>query len=77
MDSVIYSAVMAGIFHGLPSLRVSLTAFDTAVVDLSDSINDPTELLMSVQLGGGTDIGGRFPIVNRWSVAPLARSSCL
>jgi len=58
MDSVIYSAVMAGIFHGLPSLRVSLTAFDTAVVDLSDNIDDPTELLMSVQLGGGTDIGG-------------------
>lgn len=58
MDSVIYSAVMAGIFHGLPSLRVSLTAFDTAVVDLSDCIDDPTELLMSVQLGGGTDIGG-------------------
>ena len=58
MDSVIHSAVMAGIFHGLPSLRVSLTAFDTAVVDLSESISDPTELLMSVQLGGGTDIGG-------------------
>ena len=36
MDSVIHSAVMAGIFHGLPSLRVSLTAFDTAVVDLSE-----------------------------------------
>ena len=58
MDSVIYSAVMAGIFHGLPSLRVSLTAFDTAVVDLSECVDDPTELLMSVQLGGGTDIGG-------------------
>jgi Mg-chelatase subunit ChlD len=58
MDSVIYSAVMAGIFKGLPSLRVSLIAFDTAVVDLSDQVEDPTELLMSVQLGGGTDIGG-------------------
>jgi Mg-chelatase subunit ChlD len=58
LDSVIYSAVMAGIFHGLPSVRVSLAAFDTAVVDLSDRIDDPTELLMSVQLGGGTDIAG-------------------
>jgi Mg-chelatase subunit ChlD len=56
MDSVIYSAVMAGIFHGLPAMRVNLTAFDTAVVDLSDQIDDPTEVLMSVQLGGGTDI---------------------
>lgn len=58
MESVIHSAVMAGIFKGLPALRVSLTAFDTAVVDLSDQIDDPTELLMSVQLGGGTDIAG-------------------
>jgi Mg-chelatase subunit ChlD len=58
MDSVIYSAVMAGIFKGLPSLRVTLVAFDTAVVDLSDQVEDPTELLMNVQLGGGTDIAG-------------------
>src|SRR6266545_5427362 len=58
MDSVIYSAVMAGIFKGLPSLRVSLIAFDTSIIDLSDQVDDPTELLMSVQLGGGTDIGG-------------------
>ena len=58
VDSVIYSAVMAGIFRGLPSMKVSLVAFDTSVVDLSDEIDDPAELLMSVQLGGGTDIGG-------------------
>lgn len=58
VDSVIYSAVMAGIFKGLPSMRVSLVAFDTAVVDLSDQVDDPCELLMSVQIGGGTDIGG-------------------
>jgi Mg-chelatase subunit ChlD len=56
LDSVIHSAVMAGIFHGLPSLRVSFVAFDTAVVDLSDEAGDPVELLLSVQLGGGTDI---------------------
>lgn len=58
IDSVIYSAVMAGIFHGLPAVRVSLAAFDTSVVDLSEQVDDPVELLMSVQLGGGTNIGG-------------------
>jgi len=58
IDSVIYSAVMAGIFRGLPSMKVSLVAFDTSVVDLSDQVDDPCELLMSVQLGGGTNIGG-------------------
>jgi Mg-chelatase subunit ChlD len=58
MDSVIHSAVMAGIFNGLPAVRVSLVAFDTAVVDLTDQVDDPVEVLMSVHLGGGTDIAG-------------------
>ncbi|MHC5545034.1 VWA domain-containing protein, partial [Singulisphaera rosea] len=58
MDSVIHSAVMAGIFKGLPAVRVSLVAFDTAIVDLTDEVEDPVEVLMSVQLGGGTDIAG-------------------
>lgn len=56
-DSVIHSAVMAGILSGLPSLRVKVVVFDTNVVDLSDHADDPVEILMSVQLGGGTDIG--------------------
>ncbi|MBI3925631.1 MAG: VWA domain-containing protein [Armatimonadetes bacterium] len=54
MDSVIHSAVMAGIFHALPSLRLHIVAFDTRILDLTDQVADPTELLMSVQLGGGT-----------------------
>jgi Mg-chelatase subunit ChlD len=57
-DSVIHSAVMAAIFAGLPTIRVRLVAFDTNVVDLSEHVHDPAEVLMSVQLGGGTDIAG-------------------
>ncbi len=57
LDSVIYSAVMAAIIAGLPSLKLHLVVFDTSVVDLSDKVDDPVEVLMSVQLGGGTDIG--------------------
>lgn len=56
-NSVIYTAVMAGILAGLPSLRVRLVVFDTSIVDLSAYVDDPVETLMSVQLGGGTDIG--------------------
>src|SRR5215510_12974877 len=55
--SVIYSAVMAGILSGLPLVNVKLVVFDTSVVDLSAHVDDPVELLMSVQLGGGTNIG--------------------
>ncbi|WP_029288524.1 VWA domain-containing protein [Cellulomonas sp. HZM] len=56
VSSVIHSAVMAGILSGLPSYRLRLAVFDTSVVDLTDVAGDPVELLMSVQLGGGTDI---------------------
>ncbi len=56
-SSVIHSAVMTGILAGLPLVRVKLVVFDTAVVDLSEHVDDPVEVLMSVQLGGGTDIG--------------------
>jgi len=56
-SSVIHSAVMAGILAGLPLVKVKLVVFDTSVVDLSDHVDDPVETLMSVQLGGGTDIG--------------------
>ena len=56
MDSVIYSAVMAGIFSKLSMLRTDLIIFDTSVVDLTDYITDPVEVLMNVQLGGGTNI---------------------
>jgi Mg-chelatase subunit ChlD len=54
--SVIHSAVMAGILAGLPTFRVRLVVFDTNIADLSDDVDDPVEVLMRVQLGGGTDI---------------------
>lgn len=56
LDSVIYSSVMASIFHQLSSLKTNLIIFDTQVVDLTDQLEDPVDLLMSVQLGGGTHI---------------------
>ncbi|MBP1313254.1 VWA domain-containing protein [Herbaspirillum huttiense F1] len=55
-DSVIHSAVMAGILAGLPAFRVKIVVFDTNVVDLSGYVDDPLEVLMRVQLGGGTHI---------------------
>lgn len=58
MDSVIYSVVMASIFGGLPAMHTNLVIFDTRVVDLSEKVADPVDVLMSVQLGGGTDITG-------------------
>ena len=56
VDSVIHSAVMAACLWQLPGMRTHLVAFDTEVVDLTADVSDPVELLMKVQLGGGTDI---------------------
>lgn len=55
-ESLINSAVTAGVLAGLPSVNVKLVVFDTSVVDLTTLADDPVETLLSVQLGGGTDI---------------------
>jgi hypothetical protein len=54
--SVIHSAVTAACLWSLPGIKTHLVAFDTNVVDLTEDVVDPVELLMKVQLGGGTDI---------------------
>lgn len=57
VSSVIHAAVTAACLWRLPGIKTHLIAFDTDVVDLSDCSDDPVELLMRVQLGGGTHIG--------------------
>jgi len=56
LDSAIFSAVMASIFAELPSTRTSLVLFDTEIADLSGQVGQPVDVLLSIQLGGGTDI---------------------
>jgi Mg-chelatase subunit ChlD len=70
VSSVIYSAVMAAIIAGLPSLKLHLVVFDTAIVDLTDRASDPVEVLLSVQLGGGTDIGRAVAYCERLITQP-------
>jgi Mg-chelatase subunit ChlD len=55
--SVVYSSVMGAVMASLPAVSTRLVVFDTAVVDVTDQLADPVELLFGVQLGGGTDIG--------------------
>ncbi|MFC7024069.1 VWA domain-containing protein [Promicromonospora thailandica] len=54
--SLLYSAVCAGILSGLPGVNVQLYLFDTSVVDMTHVADDPVTVLMTAQLGGGTDI---------------------
>ena len=54
--SVVYSSIFGAVMASMPSLTTRFVLFDTAVVDLSDQLNDPVDLLFGSQLGGGTDI---------------------
>jgi hypothetical protein len=54
--SVVYSAIFGAVLATLPAVDMSLVVFDTSVVDLTDQLDDPIDLLFSTRLGGGTDI---------------------
>lgn len=54
--SVVYSSIFAAVMASIPGLSTKLICFDTSIVDLSDQLADPVEVLFGVQLGGGTDI---------------------
>ena len=55
-QSVVYASIFAAVMASLPAVSTKLVVFDTAVVDLTEKLDDPVELLFGVQLGGGTDI---------------------
>jgi Mg-chelatase subunit ChlD len=54
--SVVYSSIFGAVMASMPALSTRFVVFDTAVVDLTDELNDPVDLLFGTQLGGGTDI---------------------
>jgi Mg-chelatase subunit ChlD len=55
-SSVVYASVFGAVLASIRALRMSLVVFDTAVVDLTDQLHDPVDVLFGTQLGGGTDI---------------------
>jgi len=55
-SSVVYSSIFGAVMASLPAVKTHLVVFDTSVVDLTDELQDPVDVLFGVQLGGGTDI---------------------
>ena len=55
-DSIVYSSIFGAVMASLPAVRTRLVVFDTSVVDLTEEMRDPVDILFGVQLGGGTDI---------------------
>ncbi|MFC4606573.1 VWA domain-containing protein [Streptomyces maoxianensis] len=54
--SVVYASVFGAVLASMRSIATRLVVFDTAVVDLTDELDDPVDVLFGTQLGGGTDI---------------------
>ncbi|MET9591002.1 VWA domain-containing protein [Streptomyces sp. NPDC006516] len=54
--SVVHAAVFGAVLASMRTLATRLVVFDTAVVDLTDQLDDPVDVLFGTQLGGGTDI---------------------
>ncbi len=55
-ESIVYSSIFGAVMASLPAVSTRLVVFDTEVVDMSEQLDDPVDLLFGVQLGGGTDI---------------------
>lgn len=54
--SVVYSGIFGAVLASLRAVSTRMVVFDTSVVDLTEDLKDPVDLLFGVQLGGGTDI---------------------
>ncbi|MFE2875774.1 VWA domain-containing protein [Streptomyces roseus] len=54
--SVVHASVFGAVLASMRTVATRLVVFDTAVVDLTDQLEDPVDVLFGTQLGGGTDI---------------------
>ena len=55
-ESIVYSSVFGAVLASLQAVSTRMVVFDTAVVDLTEELDDPVDILFGTQLGGGTDI---------------------
>ncbi|MFD0775039.1 VWA domain-containing protein [Streptomonospora algeriensis] len=55
-ESVVYAGVFGAVLASIRALKTSMVVFDTSVVDLTERLSDPVEVLFGTRLGGGTDI---------------------
>lgn len=54
-SSVVHASIFACVMASISSIRTRLVVYDTAVVDLTDKLADPVDLIFGTQLGGGND----------------------
>lgn len=54
--SIVYSGIFGAVMASLPNVKTNMILFDTEIVDLTQDLQDPVDILFGVQMGGGTDI---------------------
>ena len=68
-SSVVYAGIMAAVLASIKAVKTHLVVYDTAVVDLSDKLADPVDVIFGTQLGGGnnTPLALRYckPLIRR------------
>jgi Mg-chelatase subunit ChlD len=68
--SVVYAGIFGAVLSSLRAVSTRMVVFDTAVVDLTENLADPVDLLFGTQLGGGTDINRALAYCEQLVVRP-------
>lgn len=68
--SVVYSSIFAAVLASIPAIATKLVVFDTVIIDLTEDLKDPVEVLFGIQLGGGTDINQALAYCERLVTEP-------
>lgn len=69
-SSVVYASILASVMATIRALKTHLVVYDTAVVDLTEQLSDPVEVIFGTQLGGGTDTTPALEHCERLITAP-------
>jgi hypothetical protein len=53
--SLVYSGIFGAVLASINAVSTHMVVYDTSVVDLTQDLHDPVDLLFGTQLGGGND----------------------
>jgi Mg-chelatase subunit ChlD len=69
-SSVVYASIFASVMASIRALQTHLVVYDTAVVDLTEQLSDPVDVIFGTQLGGGTDTTPALEYCERLITSP-------
>lgn len=64
IESAINASILGSILSSLKTIRTQLVFFDTEITDVTEKYQDPIDILFSIPMGGGTDIGNALNYIH-------------